>query len=668
MIDTHTGQREEFDYSVPEGVQAQPGSRVMVPFGRRRLMGYVIGPGEPPPDLELRPVEEAVDTEPLLPPAQVALVRWMAAHYHAPLVDVIHAALPPAVRRAPSNRPRPGPRRQSLDVQRATGGAAPTRVTLTDAQRAAVEAALAGFDPGAAPGPVPLDCGPLVASRGACARLLLHGVAASGKTEVYLAVLEQVVALGGQAIVLVPELALTPQAVARFAARFPGRLAVLHSRLTEAERAQQWWRARRGDVDLVLGSRSALFAPLPALRAVIVDEEDSLAYKQDRLPRYHAADSALVLAAACSGIALLGSATPRVTTSAWAQSGELELLRLPHRVTGSWPEVRIADRRREPATSPFGSVLAAEVTRALDRGRQVILFLNRRGHSTALLCDHCGAQLGCPDCSVSLVWHRDPPGLFCHYCGHREDRPGNCPACGRARLRSLGIGTERLEAETGRVFPGARVLRLDRDTASRRDEHVRIYETFRRGEADILLGTQMVIKGFDLPTVAVVGVVDADMPLHHPTYRAGEEAFATVVQAAGRAGRGREDGVVVVQTWHPEHYALSLAVAGRYEEFFEAEMEIRHRHDFPPFSALVTATLSLKDEGRAQSEAALTTKRLREAMAGWANLEVLGPAPAEVHKLRGEYRWEVTLKGRDLQRAYPLLPAGRGWSIDVDPV
>ena len=644
--------RGHYTYRVPPGVEVVPGHRVLVPFGRRTVWGYVVGLTDEDPGIELKEIERA-DREPLLLPQQLELARDMADHYWIPLLECIRAMLPPRIRGGRSSGAGPSSRQRTHSrlLARAAGPGGPPEVPrlLTPAQREAMAVIRAHPE------------------------VLLHGITGSGKTEVYLAAAEAARVDGRQSLVLVPEIALTPQLVDRFARRFGGRLAVLHSQLTELERAQQWWRARRGEVDLVIGSRSAVFAPLPKLGLVCVDEEGSSSYKQDRTPRYEAGWVARRLAVLSGARLVLGSATPSVATYRETETGGLTLASLPRRVIGSEPVIELVDMREAAAAGNRGAVsdrLREVVDQALDAGRQAILFLNRRGMATFVLCRDCGKAVQCPNCSVALVQHAELDGLACHYCGFAQALPSHCPYCGSRQIRAFGVGTQRLESLARKLWPAARILRLDRDTASAEERYLEIYEAFAAGRADILVGTQLVARGFDLPGVSAVGVVDADLPLHFPDYRAAENTFALVTQVAGRAGREGSPARVIVQTSNPDHYALRRAAAHDYLGFYREELPSREIFDFPPFAELAVLTYSDEDPERAASTARdgaewLAAGIVREALAG---IKLLGPSPAFIHKLRGTYRWQLTLKGHNLSHAAHLAPRGRGWSYDVDPV
>ncbi|HEY8490898.1 MAG TPA: primosomal protein N' [Dehalococcoidia bacterium] len=525
------------------------------------------------------------------------------------------------------------------------------------------------------------------AAVGGPAALVLHGVTGSGKTEVYLRALEHVADRGKRGIVLVPEIALTPQTVRRFLERFPGRVAVLHSGLSLGEAYDQWERIRDGAFTVVIGSRGALFAPQPDLGLVVLDEEHEWTYKQtDHQPRYHAREVAERLAALTGAALVLGSATPDVVTMHRARSGRYRLLSLPLRVRpapggggaaavegGAMPRVEVVDlaqELREGNRSIFSRRLAAEVERALRRGRQAILFLNRRGSASFLLCRDCGHVPRCSGCEVALTYHGAEGVLRCHQCNRRRRVPAACPACGGRRIRYLGIGTQKVEEEAAKAFPGARLLRWDRDSTRVRGAHERILERFLAHEADILIGTQMVAKGLDMPSVAVVGVVCADIALHLPDFRSGERAFQLLTQVAGRAGRGAEEGTVIIQTYAPEHYAVQAAARHDYEAFYQAEIALRRQVGYPPYGRLARLVYADVNPGRAAAEAKRLARVLRTErdVQGLDGPDVVGPAPAFVARVRGRYRWQILLKGGDPRALLAAVDLPQGWVVDVDPV
>ena len=643
--------RETYTYAVPDGVDVVPGHRVTVPFGRRSTYGFVVSLGTEDPGVETKPIATA-GSEPLLLPHQVALARLVAEHYWLPLIEVLRAMLPPRVRATGSSGSQASTRqrRHSRLIDLATGPATPIGPrTLTSEQQGALDV---------------INSNQLT---------LLHGVIASGKTEVYLAAAEQALADGLRVLLLVPDISLTPQLVQRVRARLKAPVAILHSQLTELERAQQWWRTRRGEAEVVLGSRSAVFAPIPRLGLICLDEEGSSAYKQDRTPRYEAGWVARRLAEVSGARLVAGSATPSVVTYHDATRGELALAKMTARVRGRDAEVELVDMRDEAAAGnrqPLSRRLLEVIDKTLENEEQVILYLNRRGMSTFVLCRDCGKSVQCLGCSVALVQHAEIDGLVCHYCGYSRPMPAVCDHCGSRHIRGMGMGTQRLETMVKKLWPRARVLRLDSDAAKGPDAYFEIWETFSERRADILVGTQLVTRGLDLPAVTCVGVVDADLPLHFPDYRSAENTFSLVVQVAGRAGRDGRSSRVVVQTSNPEHYSLRCAAAGDYDGFYAAELPARKAFSFPPFAELAVLTRTDADDAKAAASAreaaeALASGLLKEGIEG---IRVMGPAPAFIHRLRGEYRWQVTLKGDGLERARHLAPRGKGWSYDVDPV
>ncbi len=520
---------------------------------------------------------------------------------------------------------------------------------------------------------------------------LLHGITGSGKTEVYLQALAATIARGQRGIVLVPEIALTPQAMARFTGRFPGRVALLHSGLTDAERISEWRRIRAGEVDIVLGSRSAIFAPVERLGLIVVDEEHEAAYKEEqRAPTYHARDVAVRLGALTGATVVLGSATPSVEAYWRASQGEYALLELRQRapsVSGGsdggstapvaqLPDVALVDLRAELRagnTSILSETLLSALRQTLERGEQAILFLNRRGMASSVVCRECGYVVRCRFCDVSLTYHAGERALICHYCGRREDAPQACPVCRSASIRYFGIGTERVEMAVKRQFPSARVLRWDRDTAKTRHAHTELLRAFAERRADILVGTQMIAKGLDLPAVTLVGVVSADVALFLPDFRAAERAFQLLTQVAGRAGRGQLPGRVLVQTFNPEHFCIQAAAQHDYNTFVTAELSARLRFGYPPFRRFVKYTYEHADRYTAQLEVTRLAERIEQILRdlGLPETDLVGPAPAFMERLRGRYRWQLILRSADprpiLQTLAAEVELPRGWSIDIDP-
>jgi primosomal protein N' (replication factor Y) len=506
---------------------------------------------------------------------------------------------------------------------------------------------------------------------------LLHGVTGSGKTEIYLRALAEAVGQGKKGIVLVPEIALTPQTIERFAARFPRRVAVLHSRLSLGEQYDEWHRIRRGEFDVVIGSRSAIFAPQSDLGLIIIDEEHEWTYKQDNSPYYHARTVAIKLADLTGAVVLLGSATPDVESYFKAQNGEYKLLRLPERVVPTagapLPRVEIVDMREELKAGNLGIFsrsLSGAINEAVAAGEQVILFLNRRGAATFIQCRRCGFVLRCRRCEVPLSQHIAEDTLICHQCGYKMPVPTVCPNCGRPQLKFLGAGTQKLEQETRFNFPRARQLRWDSDIITRKMSHEAILRKFRNREAEILIGTQMVAKGLDLPSVTLVGVVSADTSLNLPDFRAGERTFQLLSQVAGRAGRGPSGGRVVIQTFSPDHYAIQAAAHHDYASFYEQEIAYRRQLHNPPFTRLVRLVYVHTNEAACRREAEKMKQRLiAEGLARSVGvIDIIGPAPAFIRRLRGRFRWQLILRGTGLAEFLSPIDFPHGWSVDVDPV
>ena len=510
---------------------------------------------------------------------------------------------------------------------------------------------------------------------------------------------------GRQAIVLVPEISLTPQMAHRFGARFGRRIAILHSALSDGERYDSWRRARAGLVDIVLGPRSALFAPLPRLGLVVVDEEHDAGYKQAAIPRYHARETALELGRRAGVPVILGSATPDLGTYLRARRGELTLLEMPRRILGharrlrdlqsryhlpdtryrplpdgpeaaryiAPPTVHIVDMRAELKAgnrSIFSRALAAGMEEALKRDEQVILFLNRRGTATFVVCRDCGYVPRCPQCDIPLTYHEGTPRLVCHRCAHQENPPARCPECGSTRIRYFGLGTERVEQAIYRRWPDVRTLRWDLDTARNYAAHAAILHLFSTGLAHVLVGTQMIAKGLDLPRVTLVGVISADTALNLPDFRAGERTFQLLTQVAGRAGRGLRGGRVIIQTYHPAHYAIVAAAAHDYAGFAAQELAFRRDQGYPPYRRLTKLLYEDERPDRAQAAAEKLAATLRAALtaAGRSPDDVIGPAPPFFERIRGRYRWQILLRHPEPAAFLRTVALPPGWRIDVDPV
>lgn len=483
--------------------------------------------------------------------------------------------------------------------------------------------------------------------------ILLHGVTGSGKTEIYMQLIEHVVMEGKQAIVLVPEISLTPQIMERFISRFGKRVSVTHSRLSLGERLDQWRKARDGEISIIIGPRSALFMPFSNLGVIVMDECHESSYISDVTPKYHTREVARKLSELTGALLVMGSATPDIDSYHRAVTGEFLLLQLKERTKGSrLPEVFVTDMRKELEDgnrSAFGLPLQQAIRENLEKGQQTMLFLNRRGYSTFVSCRKCGEVLTCPSCNVSYTYHASDKALVCHYCGKEVPVPKTCPSCGSHYIRYFGTGTQKIEEETRRLFPEASVLRMDADTTTGKNGHARILELFGKGKADILIGTQMIAKGHDFPNVTLVGILAADLSLNLGTYQAAENCFQLITQAAGRAGRGELPGQVFIQTYQPENHAIRMAAAQDYEGFYQEEILLRQAMEYPPFSHIFSVLIT----GEMEQEVILAAQRLGAFMnhyAERAGCTVVGPAPAPLPKFRGEFRWQIFAKGTDAER------------------
>jgi primosomal protein N' (replication factor Y) len=716
------GPARTFTYSVPEGLDVRLGHLVHAGFGARAVHGVVVGLGQPADrDVTLKPLEGLVHPVPLLSERKLALARWIAATYRCGLADAVRAMLPPALAaraRAglPTARgerteaifaitaaghetlvggtPRLGARQLvtlralaagavSGDDLAQAGGTAEAAKRLAarglatrgsrGVRRIPVEFRLSEDDP-ARDAPATAAQAPamaaVIAAIGSGRGFLLHGVTGSGKTEVYLRAASEAIARGLGAIILVPEIALTAQVVARFVARFGDRVALLHSALSAGERYDEWRRVLDGTADVVVGSRSALFAPLEKVGLIVVDEEQEPSYKQASAPRYHAVDTALELGRLTGATVVLGSATPRVVTYAAAKAGSLTLLELPERVLDlPLPRTTVVDLRLELKAnnrSTLSAALRTALQKTVAKGEQAILYLNRRGFATVVLCRDCGYVVPCPACEIPFALHADGR-LVCHRCGREEPRaPTSCPTCGSRRIRHLGVGTQRVEEDVRAAVPEARLVRLDRDAVKAKGAHAAMYERMRSGQAQVIVGTQMVAKGFDLPGVSLVGIVNADTQLNLPDFTAAERTFELLTQVLGRSGRGAAGGEGVLQTYLPDHYAIRAAAAHDYATFAEHELMARRRFGYPPFGRLVLLQTAAAKEVTVERRAADLAAALRGEARGDA--EVLGPAPAFAAKRAGSYRVQLVLRGDHPTDVLDRVALGAEWTVDVDPM
>ena len=641
-----------FTYRVPSELRERirPGCRVIVPFGRGRATGYVVSVGsQAPAAVKLKAIASLVDEEPLITPALLDCARWMAGYYAHPLGETLRAVLPAGVRGAGRISP--------ADEGERAFPAEPERPVLT-ADQASAFAVLRGA---------------LEAERGG--RFLLHGVTGSGKTEVYLRVIEEALSRGRGAIVLIPEIALIPQTVSRFRRRFADAVAVLHSRVTGAQRATVWRAAASGEIRVIIGARSAVFAPVANLGVIVVDEEQDSSFKQEDKPRYHAVRAARFRAEREGAVLLLGSATPALETYAEARRGETGYLALRSRPGGlEMPRVEIVDMRGRREI--FSEELLSSLERCLARREQAVILLNRRGHANFIQCRGCGWVEPCPNCSIPLTFHGREAALLCHYCGFRSAPPAACPRCGGYALLHRGVGTERVEMELANLIPGIRVARMDLDTTSGRRGHLAVLERFAKRESDVLVGTQMVAKGHHFPSVTLVGVVAADRGLQFPDFRAAEKTFRLLFQAAGRTGRGEGGGLVIVQTRAPEHHLYEHLARHDYDGFAAREIELRGQLGYPPAGEIMLFTVQARTSERAAAAAAAARDELVGVLG--ASASVLGPTSALIERLKKDWRFHILVKGtltEELRRSAVRAVLARiaaeksaEVSWDVDPV
>ena len=725
-------------YRVPASLPAPVvGARVRVPLGSRLLTGVVVETGVAASDLELKDVAAVLDTEPYVPPAIVELCRWTADYYVAGLGDTIAVAMPPGAKgtRSPIKTRRVAAATpHGLAASRAGGEA------LTTKQRAALEV-VAGAAPGLPTSAlrergVTADMLARLVSRGLVAIqeepqdrdpferaamrdvvpdtarqltgeqtdaleqlailadvpefrvALLHGVTGSGKTEIYLRLAERVRRSGRQVLLMVPEIALTPSMAAQFRGAFGDRVAIQHSALGDGERHDQWQRIRRGDVDIVVGTRSAVFAPLSRLGLLIVDEEHDGSYKQEEAPRYHGRDVAVVRASRENALVVLGSATPSMESYQNAESGKYVRATLERRVLDRpLASVSVVNMREEYADAGpdviLSRVLVAAIGDRLSRSEQVLILLNRRGYATAVFCRQCGDTYECPNCSVSLTVHRSAPKpgateggwrARCHYCNYSTKVAKQCRKCAAPYMEQAGFGTEKVEHQLHELFPEARIGRVDRDSIRRKGALTDLLSRFAAGELDVLVGTQMIAKGHDFPRVTLVGVISADVGLGLADFRAAERTFQLLTQVAGRAGRGERTGEAIIQTLYPEHYSIQLACRQDYPAFFARELNFRRGMRYPPMVALVNVVVRGRSFEEAMTTATDVVRRLEPATA--THFSILGPAPAPLGRLRGEHRVQFFLKGTrraEMRSALKTVLASmpeirRRVTVDVDPL
>src|SRR3989338_8532037 len=668
-----------YHYSIPEELRQKIkiGQQVRVPFGFRSEIGYVAGFVEQAEVSKVKDILEITSELPLFTEQAIELVKWLADYYSSFFITALRLVMPPGTKgkegrtkKAESRKPS-AERRQEKPLSSAFSVRL-SAFSLTSAQQNALNSILQAI------------------GNGQPEKFLLYGVTGSGKTEIYLQAIAEILRRGKSAIVMVPEISLTPQLVQRFRDRFHDHAAVLHSDLTFKQRDGEWRRVASGEASVVLGTRSALFAPIKNLGFIIMDEEYETTYKNEKSPRYHARTVALKLAEMNDAIVIMGSATPSVETyyhsseqgSSAVAAGRKELgeyikLVLPKRIDDRpLPPVEVIDMRAELKAGNFGVLsgkLRDELEKTLANGEQAILFINRLGFFTFIICRSCGYVIECPRCSVSLVYSSHDRQIRCNRCGYSAETPKTCPRCNSASIKYFGTGTQRIEEEAAKAFPGARILRYARDTTGKRGSHEFFFSTFAEGKADLLIGTQMVTKGLDVAKVTLVGVVSADTGLHLPDFRSAEHTFQLLTQVAGRAGRHHLPGKVIIQTYSPDHYVIETAAGHDYEAFYRREIEHRRELGYPPFSQLISVLVAGADQKKtaeiSQSIGDFLGRRLTEG--------VLGPVMAVIPKLRGEWRYRILLKGSELEvmrnairetMGRIVIPRGIKAIIDVEPM
>jgi primosomal protein N' (replication factor Y) (superfamily II helicase) len=714
----------EFDYRIPPHLAdaVRIGSRVAVPFGRRTAQGYVVGLVESSAYPNLKEVGDIVGKKPLLDDKILELTRWMGRYYCCPVELCVKCALPEVVRKAKISwkerqfaragktpvdlaKLRPKTRHVIEVLQKSDGMFVAKLVKLTGADASTIKRLAAkGYvvvsdhveerDPFGGEVFLPTESLTLTSDQQTALDIckaqisnpekpvLIRGVTGSGKTEVYLQAIEHTLRQGKDSIVLVPEISLTPQTVERFRARFPGQqITVLHSNLSAGERHDQWHKIHDGQSHIVIGARSAVFAPVQALGLIVVDEEHETSYKQEEAPRYNARDVAVMRGKLVGAAVVLGSATPAIESFHNAKRGRYILATLPVRVDNQkMPLMRIVDMRQEAIRQKKQHVLSRKLYEAINtrltKNEQVILFLNRRGFATHCFCPKCGYVAMCPNCSVTLTYHRRVEQLNCHLCGHTACAPKNCPQCRDPAIRYAGVGTEKVEAAIAAAFPKARVQRMDSDIMTKKTLYRDIFKAFRIGKIDILVGTQMIAKGLHFPNVTLVGIIHADMALHLPDFRAGERTFQLLVQVAGRAGRGDVEGEVVVQSFTPFHSAIQYARQHDFIGFYEQEIESRQELRYPPLTRLVCLTVRSKSEEKAKFTAAALHRELQKHIV--AAHDILGePTPAPLARVQNLFRFQVIARSDQIMRLTEAVskimatlkpPQDVSIAVDVDPL
>jgi primosomal protein N' (replication factor Y) len=725
--------RKEFDYLIPPELTGQidVGSRVQVPFGSRKIFGTVTALAEESARAKLKPILRVIGAQTLVTPKVLKLARWIGEYYCCAPEIALKSVLPEAVRKEEAGwrerlfvhaLPLSGefpklPKRQQevwnvIEERRELPLAALLELTKTTAATVRkledrglvlITSEISERDPYAREHILPTQSITLNSAQAKALgeitkamntensshTFLLHGVTGSGKTEIYLQALALALEKGEGAIILVPEISLTPQTVERFKARFSSGkwqtlVAVLHSHLSAGERHDEWHKIRQGRARIVIGARSAIFAPVEPLGLIIVDEEHESTYKQEEAPRYHARDVAIMRGQMENAVVVLGSATPSLESFYNCKRGKFALLELLERVDNQkMPHVRVVDMRqaahKEKGVPIFSPQLKEAITERLERGEQTILFLNRRGHSTSLQCPKCGYVAQCPNCSLALTFHRQEQKLCCHLCGFVEKVPSVCPnlKCKNPAIHFAGTGTQKVEETLAKLFPHARIKRMDADTMKRKDDYRQVLGDFRAGKTDILVGTQMIAKGLHFPNVTLVGIIYADLALHQPDFRAGERTFQLLTQVAGRAGRGDVEGEVFVQAFAPFHPAIQYARRHDFNGFYEQEIEFREQLKYPPASRVALLTLKGRNEEKVKFSAEHLKRELEKNLKEFKDLILAGPAPAPLLRAETFYRYQIMLRTCAMSKLSQTLakiigtlalPDDVTLTVDIDPV
>lgn len=644
-----------YHYSIPNGLRdkIKIGHQVLIPFGYRQEIGYVVGFVA---EAEVKKVKDIIkinSEELLFSEKQVELAKWLAEYYCSFFISALRLVMPAGT------AGREGKQQAKSKKQTAGEVAAPQKtqapLALKEEQQKALTEIRSAID------------------SNKTEKFLLYGVTGSGKTEVYMQAIDKVLQQDKSAIVLVPEISLTPQLVQRFSQRFGDHIAVLHSHLTLKQRREEWQRIAADEARIVLGARSAIFAPIKNLGLIVIDEEYENSYKQDKNPRYHVREVAFELARLHQAVVVMGSATPALETYYKAENGEYKKIVLPQRIDNrKLPPVEVIDMRKDKGFL-LSDKLRSELKETLSRHEQAILFINRRGYFTFIMCTSCGFTIECPNCTIALTYHSIDSQLHCNRCDYQTKPATFCPQCNTAALKYIGTGTQRIEKEVAEVYPDARILRYDRDAVSKRGSHEVFFAAFAEGKADVLIGTQMVAKGLDVANVTLVGVISADTALHLPDFRAAERTFQLLTQVAGRAGRHHLPGKAIIQTYTPNHYAIQAAAKHDYEGFYKQEIKHRKELSYPPFSKLISLLISGKEIQKVKK----ISEDLERFLRGRVTEGILGPAPAIIPRLRNEWRYRILLKGQNLDKMRQavletmgkiVVPADIRLTIDIEPM